>query len=150
MAYSGYADVRAVHKALANVTDFPDATLTTIIATFADPEIDAYLRAQGFTVPLSTTPTIVTVVSAMLAAAHALRTRTRSPYGEDDGVAGQIETRARTTLQRIATGDLDTGQTRDSDGYAIAIDQNPDMRPTTQGIVTTDETQWEHTGEERA
>jgi phage gp36-like protein len=150
VAYSDYDDVRAVHKALANVTDFPDAILTTIIATFADPEIDAYLKAQGFTVPFSSTPAVITVVSSMLAAAHALRTRTRSPYGEDDAVAGQIENRARITLQRIATGDLDIGQTRDSDGYAIAIDQSPDTRPATQGIVSTDETQWEHTGEERA
>jgi Bacteriophage Mu, Gp36 len=150
MAYSDYDDVRAVHKALANVTDFPDATLTAIIAAFADPEIDAFLKAQGFTVPFSSTPDMIKAVSAELAAAHALRTRTRSPYGEDDGVAGQIESRARLTLQKIASGDYDIGQTRDSDGYAIAIDQSPDMRPTTQRYVTTDETQWTTVDEERA
>jgi hypothetical protein len=150
VAYSTYTEVRLVHKALENTTDFPNATLTSYISTFADPEIDAFMRTHGFTVPFSSTPDLVKAASAMLAGAHALSTRTRAPYGEDDAVAGQIKAKAMEILRKIATHEYDINAARDADGYAIAVDTNPDERPDTQIYVSQDETQWQHLTETRA
>jgi hypothetical protein len=148
--YSTYTEVRLVHSALENTTDFPNATLTSYIQQFADPEIDATLKTHGFTTPLASVPTLIESISAMLAGAHALSTRARQPYGDTDGLAGQIAAKARSQLMRICTCELDVGLTRDADGYAISVDTNPDERPDTAVIVTTDETQWVHLDETRA
>lgn len=143
MAYSTGTQIRGIHEMFASSTDFPDGTLTGWASTYGDPIIDDYLRAAGFSVPFETAPDSVAIASAHFAAAFGMRKYAKQLFGGDAGIAATIEQHAWSILKRIVSGELDTGTTRDDDGYAISYERTPEDMIEESIYPSPDEEMWE-------
>lgn len=150
--YTTAAVVRACHDSLSatNFTSMTDEAIEDFVDANVEPDIDATLKAAGYTIPVTDTYGIVGLVEAFLAAAEIMRRYAQQMYGGGGGVADMMEAEGRKRLARIVNGEMDIGTAPSSSGYLIARDQSPDVRPASETYVGRDPDYWAYPTEERA
>ena len=138
-AYCADSDIRSVAQVFSDETEFPEATIEAWAEDYGDKVIDARLLSAGFTVPFSSPDEVIVLCSALLAAAHGLRSYIGQFTGREVEMAVSLETRAMQLLDDVAKGRLDIGETRASTGEAVLYDDDPEERHEDAAIVDNEE-----------
>lgn len=147
-AYCEDADIRSVAQVFSNATEFPEATLEAWAEDYGDKIIDARLLSAGFTTPFTSADEVIILCSALLAAAHGLRSYIGQFTGREVEMAVSMETRAMALLDDVASGKLDIGETRSASGAPVVMDSDPETFPDTAAIVNNEES-WAWPTEDR-
>lgn len=119
---------------------------------YADPIIDSYLLAAGYTAPIttSTPPKLVALVSAILAASRALESKAGRRTTGTVERAASLRTEAMGILDGIRSGALDIGLTRSTTAEPVLYDTDPETRHEHAAVVGVYAEDWSHQAETHA